>query len=109
MKDRLLSNYIPGKIDQLFGYGQKFLAERIEFKIHTNSSIKTQPTIPIPILANYLASVVISQLKWWLDNEMPYSPEQMDKIFHRLLLLGINSVMNEARGCQIFSNLRIKK
>ena len=82
-----------GKIDQLFGYGQKYLAGRIEMRFHTDFSIETQTTIPI--LANYLASEVFSQLKWWLDNDMPHPPEQMDKIFHRLLLPGVNSVINE--------------
>jgi AcrR family transcriptional regulator len=86
-----------GKIDRLFGYGQKYLAERIEARIHDDFSIEIQTTIPIPILANYLASEIFSQLKWWLDNDMPYSPERMDEIFHRLLLPGVNSVINETR------------
>ena len=85
-----------GKIDQIFGYGQKYLAGRIEMRFHTDFSIETQTTIPI--LANYLASELFSQLKWWLDNDMPYPPEQMDKIFHRLLLPGVNSLINETEG-----------
>lgn len=84
------------KIDQLFAYGQKYLMREIEMKFQTDFNIKTQTIIPI--LANYLASEVFSQLKWWLDNNMPLSPEQMDKIFHCLLLPGVNSVINEA-GC----------
>lgn len=84
-----------GKIDRLFGYGQKYLAERIEIKINDDFSFETQQAIPIPILANYLASEVFSQLKWWLDNEMPYPPERMDEIFHRLVLPGVNSAFNQ--------------
>lgn len=84
-----------GKIDRLFGYGQKYLAERIEIKINDDFSFETQQVIPIPILANYLASEVFSQLKWWLDNEMPYPPERMDEIFHRLVLPGVNSAFNQ--------------
>jgi hypothetical protein len=48
---------------------------------------KPQPSIPISILANYLATTVFEQLKWWLDNNMTYSPEKMDEIFHELILL----------------------
>lgn len=84
------------KIDQLFGYGQKYLAGRIEIRLRNDFSIETPTTIPI--LANYLASEVFSQLKWWLDNDMPHPPDQMDKIFHRLLLPGVNSVINETGG-----------
>lgn len=84
-----------GKIERLFGYGQKYLAERIEVRFQNGFNLESQTAIPLPILANYLASEVFSQLKWWLDNEMPYAPAEMDEIFHRLLLPGVNSVINE--------------
>jgi hypothetical protein len=87
-----------GKIDRLFGYAQKYLAERIEARIHDGFGIEIHPTIPVPILANYLASEVFSQLKWWLDNDMPYTPERMDEVLHRLLLPGVDSVINETRS-----------
>ena len=60
-----------GKIERLFGYGQKYLAERIEVRFQNGFNLESQTAIPFPILANYLASEVFSQLKWWLDNEMP--------------------------------------
>lgn len=84
-----------GKIDRLFSYGQKYLAERIEVRISSVLDLEVQTTIPIPILANFLASEVFSQLKWWLDNDMPYPPEQMDEILHRLLLPGVDSIINK--------------
>lgn len=83
-----------GKIDRLFGYGQKYLAERIEIRINSDFNLETQTKIPIPFLANYLANEVFSQLKWWLDNDMPYPPEQMDEIFHQLILSGIKNSLN---------------
>jgi hypothetical protein len=33
-------------------------------------------------------------LKWWLDNKMAYSPEQMDEMFQKLALPGIAEVQN---------------
>lgn len=84
-----------GKIDRLFGYGQKYLAERIEVRINTALNLEEKTNIPIPILANFLSSEVFSQLKWWLDNDMPYPPEQMDEIFHRLIMPGIESALNQ--------------
>ncbi len=77
-----------GKIEQIFSLGQKYLAERIELRIISLLSIEDTPLIPIPILANYLASEIVSNLKWWLDNNMPHSPEKMDEIFHGLVVLG---------------------
>lgn len=87
-----------GKIDRLFGYGQKYLAERIQVRINTALNLEAQTNIPIPIMANYLASEVFSQLKWWLDNDMPYPPERMDEIFHRLVMPGVESAINQVKG-----------
>jgi hypothetical protein len=36
-------------------------------------------------LANFLAIELFALLKWWLDHEMPYTPERMDEIYHRLV------------------------
>ncbi len=84
-----------GKIDRLFGYGQKYLAQRIEIRINSVLNLHEQTTIPIPIMANYLASEIFAQLKWWLDNDMPYPPERMDEIFHQLIMSGVKSVLDD--------------
>jgi hypothetical protein len=45
--------------------------------------------IPLPILANFIAGSFLTLLKWWLENKMSYPPEEMDKIFKRLIGIGI--------------------
>lgn len=53
--------------------------------------------VPLPIVSNYMASAFLALLKWWLDNNMPYSPERMDELFQRLVLPGVHASlgMNE--------------
>jgi AcrR family transcriptional regulator len=70
------------KIDAIFKSGIEYLSHNIEATLKT-SAIK--PSIPIPVLSNYLASELFALLKWWLDAGMPYTPESMDGIFHRLI------------------------
>jgi len=44
-------------------------------------------SVGIPrVIANFLAGSFLSLVKWWLDNKMIYSPEQMDKMFQKLAL-----------------------
>jgi len=64
-------------------------------RLKVNESQQTAPpvTIPIPILANYLASEFFALLKWWLDAGMPDTPEHMDKIFHRLINPTVKSAL----------------
>lgn len=65
---------------------QKSLSEVIEQRLSTN---RQTYEVPIPVIANFLAGSFLSLVKWWLDNKMVYSPEQMDEMFRRLALSGM--------------------
>lgn len=71
------------KTEAVFKSGVEHLGRRIEEALSARAKLRS--SIPIPILANYLASELFALLKWWLDHEMPYSPERMDEIFHELV------------------------
>jgi AcrR family transcriptional regulator len=93
------------KADSLFRTGVSYLSRKIEISLkarsehrlpqtdHRTGALATQsgtgesPTlqVPVPILANFLATELFALLKWWLDHEMPYTPERMDEIYHRLV------------------------
>lgn len=75
----------PG-IDLLIKHVQKSLSEKIEMSLKESGS---EFNTPVPILANYIAGSFLTLLKWWLDNKMIYSPEQIDEIFKKLTLSGI--------------------
>ena len=71
------------KIDALFKSGTEQLSRQIAEAL--KARVKHVASIPIPVLANYLASELFVLLKWWLDERMPYSPERMDQIYHELV------------------------
>ncbi len=73
------------KIERMFKTGVEYLSQGIEKSLTQFLTDQPQPSIPVPILANHLASTIFEQLKWWLDNNMPYPPERMDEIFHALV------------------------
>ena len=41
----------------------------------------------------YLAGAIFNMLTWWLDNEMPYTPEQMDALFQQLVRPGVEATL----------------
>ncbi len=43
-------------------------------------------SIPTEIVANHIVSSLISMIRWWLDHDMPYSPDQMGGYANQLLL-----------------------
>jgi AcrR family transcriptional regulator len=42
--------------------------------------------IPIEIAANHIAASALALVKWWVDNDMPYSPERMGTIYRTLIM-----------------------
>jgi AcrR family transcriptional regulator len=77
----------PGA-DLLFKHEQRYLSEKIEQRLAQSGQAFS---VPLSVLANYLAGSFLTLLKWWLDNKMIYSPEQMDEFFQKLILPGVES------------------
>lgn len=81
-----------GKSERLFTVGTTYLAEQIEPKII--SAVGDKPTdVPPALSAHYLAIQIFATLRWWLDQNMPYSPEEMDKMFHSLVAPGVSNAL----------------
>ena len=83
-----------GKVNLIFKTGVDYLSESIESGLTSFLAKKPRPSVPIPVLSNYIASEVIAQLKWWADHNMPYSPERMDEIFHELVAPGLRLILS---------------
>jgi AcrR family transcriptional regulator len=49
--------------------------------------------VEIPLLANYLTGAILSLVKWWLDNDMPRSPDYMAAVMQQLIRPGMEQVL----------------
>jgi hypothetical protein len=47
------------------------------------------------VIAQYLAGFFLHLLKWWGRAEMPYAPEQMERIFQQLALPGVQATIED--------------
>jgi len=45
-------------------------------------------TIPIEVIANHNAAALLALIEWWLENDMPYSPERMGEMYDTLIVKG---------------------
>ncbi|UFP96204.1 TetR/AcrR family transcriptional regulator [Gloeobacter morelensis] len=50
------------------------------------------PDVPLEMLANYYTGALRGAAVWWLAQGMPCPPEQMVRLFQRLMLQGISAV-----------------
>jgi AcrR family transcriptional regulator len=81
-----------GKSERLFTVGITYLTEQIEPKIKLAVGDRSTE-VPPAVAAHYLATQIFATLRWWLDQNMPYSPEEMDKIFHSLVGPGVANAL----------------
>jgi AcrR family transcriptional regulator len=93
--NRLMRSLIKGKSADLFvDKVQTHLNKNIETQLSQQFTDAKDPTIPLPILINFISSTLISLLKWWLENKMKYTPEQMEQYFHKLVTPSIEAILN---------------
>jgi AcrR family transcriptional regulator len=77
------------KMDSLYKSGTIYVAKSVETSLTSFLKDKPQPSVPLSILSNHLASTLFALLGWWLDNNMRYPPERMDEMFHQLVMPGL--------------------
>lgn len=46
-------------------------------------------SIPPSLIIDYLADSLMTLLKWWVNHDMPFSPQKMDEIFQQLVMTGV--------------------
>ncbi len=76
--------------DLMIKHFQKSLSEKIERRLQESGE---QLDIPAPVVATFMAGSFLSILRWWLDNKMTYSPEEIDKMYLQLIVPGIEKAM----------------
>ena len=72
-------------VDVLSAAGHRNLRARAERQLAALAAERGEPPVPVPILADYLVGTFVSLLRWWLEHQMPYSPEQMGLIYQELI------------------------
>lgn len=83
-----------GGIDLLFKTGHERLRQNIEQHLRELLPAGEAPAAPLPLVADYMAGAILTMLKWWLDHDMPLAPAEMDVLYHRLVLPGVQATLH---------------
>jgi AcrR family transcriptional regulator len=84
-------------LELLYQQGQAYLSQRMAEQLQGWLPEGQSWGVPLPVLATYVASTLVTLLRWWLDHKMPYSPEEMNAMFHQLIMPTIWAV-RQANG-----------
>src|SRR6185312_3731669 len=79
--------------DLLWEKGQVLLSRTIEQALTSASLSERTSSVPPGVVAQYLAGSFLTLLRWWLEAEMPYSPEQMEQWFRDVAFPGVWSTI----------------
>lgn len=87
-----------GGIDRLFKKSHQHMRRNIEQHLAALIPDGKTPAAPLPLVADYLSGAILSMLTWWLDNNMPYTPAQMDRLFQQLVRPGVQTTLQIVVG-----------
>jgi len=73
--------------------GAIFLYANLKAQLRRLYQDDQPPKVPISILTQYLTGGLMSLAQWWLDNDMPYTPQEMDELFQQMAMPGIRAVL----------------
>jgi AcrR family transcriptional regulator len=71
----------------------KYLTALVRQHLKSHWSGKKKEAVPPEVLTHYLVSSLLALLTWWLDHDLPYSAERMDRIYLQLTKPGIESIL----------------
>jgi AcrR family transcriptional regulator len=54
---------------------------------------RARPVMPVEVVVEYTVSALLGLLTWWLDGDLPYTAEQMGRMFERLAIHGIKAAL----------------
>lgn len=87
-------------VDTLYDAGHRRLREHAAERLAALAEGQGPPTVPLPLLADFVAGTFIGLLRWWLDQGMPQPPEEVDTIFRRLVWPAVAATLRLADAAE---------
>ena len=81
-----------GGFDPVIHIFHQRLCEYIEERLRGRGSL---PAMAIKVTAQVVVGSFLALLQWWLEHEMPLSPEALDTYFHQLVMPGVREVIGQ--------------
>jgi AcrR family transcriptional regulator len=82
-----------GGLDLVYKKGHEHLRHNIVQHLQAHIPADHMPAPPLQLVADYAAGALLTMMKWWLDNHMPYTPEQMDELYRQLVVPGVRATL----------------
>lgn len=75
-------------VDRVYQAGTEQLSRTIASRIAALQDGAADGAPPAEVRAQALAGALFALLRWWVDRDLPYSPERMDEMYHAIAAAG---------------------
>lgn len=78
--------------DFLLETGRKHIIADIQRHLDQRYPADAEAEVPLAVVAQFLAGAMMSVLTWWLDQDLPFPPEQVNDMYQKLAMPGIEAL-----------------
>jgi AcrR family transcriptional regulator len=91
---RLMQAFVWGRGAEILTQDfQGQVSKLIEEKIRSAVGDERRAAMPSSLIAKFVASTFLMVLRWWFDEDMGHTPEQMNAMFQRLVMPAIHQLL----------------
>lgn len=69
------------------------ISQTIEVNLQSMIGENLDTPIPLSVAAQFVASTFLMLLRWWFDEDMRHTPEEMNEMYQRLVLPALHGLM----------------
>ena len=91
---RLMQAFVWGRGAEILTQDfQGQISKMIEQNLHLMAVDTAVFAVPVSVIAKFVMSTFLMLLRWWFDEDMRHTPEEMNEMFQKLVMPGIHSLM----------------
>ncbi len=91
---RLIHAFVWGRgVEMLMREFQAQLSKVVEQNLLSWSGGGFASSVLLSVVARFVASTFLMLLQWWFENDLRHSPEQMDEMFQKLAMPGVQAAL----------------
>ncbi|MBN8635563.1 MAG: TetR/AcrR family transcriptional regulator [Anaerolineae bacterium] len=69
------------------------ISQLIETNLRSMIGEKTDTPIPLSVVGQFVANTFLMLLRWWFDEDMRHTPEEMNEMYQRLVLPALRDLI----------------
>lgn len=87
--------YKLSKDNALLEKGTAFLRANVQAQLKRFTDAEQETSMPVSALAEFLTGGLMALTRWWVDNDMPYSPQEMDELVQQMVVPGVRNMLDQ--------------